>query len=150
MPGQIARRSVFELGAWFLFGAWILEFGVCCPCSLTWFWRFVTVGTHESVVCSLRADFCLCSGLSVHESGASGLSSGRGLGLRISRRVQMGSPARQRPTRCRARRFRQQRLLYGLQSRSPHGQSLAAFRLRSEGPISLGPLLRGGPPGRTG
>ena len=29
MPGQTARRSVFELGAWCCFGAWSLEFGAC-------------------------------------------------------------------------------------------------------------------------
>src|SRR6266487_5433004 len=29
MPGQTARRSVFELGAWCFFGAWSLEFGAC-------------------------------------------------------------------------------------------------------------------------
>src|SRR2546427_12563177 len=30
MPGQTARRSVFELGTWCFFGAWSLEFGACC------------------------------------------------------------------------------------------------------------------------
>jgi hypothetical protein len=30
MPGQTARRSVFELGAWCFFGAWSLEFGTFC------------------------------------------------------------------------------------------------------------------------
>src|SRR5882724_5983911 len=30
MPGQTARRSVFELGVWCFFGAWSLEFGACC------------------------------------------------------------------------------------------------------------------------
>src|SRR5258705_12232871 len=59
----------------------------------------------------------------------------------LFRSLQMGSPARKRPARCRAKRFRQQRLLHGLQSYPPNGQSLAAFRLRSESPISFGPLL---------
>src|SRR5438045_3708975 len=29
MPGQTARRSAFDLGAWCFFGAWGLEFGAC-------------------------------------------------------------------------------------------------------------------------
>src|SRR2546427_10896530 len=33
MPGQTARRSVFELGAWCFFGAWSLELGACCLVS---------------------------------------------------------------------------------------------------------------------
>src|SRR3989475_11837142 len=33
MPGQTARRSVFELGASCFFGAWGLEFGACCLVS---------------------------------------------------------------------------------------------------------------------
>ena len=34
MPGQTARRSVFELRAWCFFAAWSLEFGACCLGSL--------------------------------------------------------------------------------------------------------------------
>jgi len=30
VPGQTASGSVFELGAWSFFGAWVLEFGACC------------------------------------------------------------------------------------------------------------------------